>query len=64
MASGTNVQHDPSLVLELVTKFLSIYIELSREDLLEQRLGGHIQNSSESLNVCIYRQNTSATAQK
>lgn len=54
-ASGTHFQHNPPLAPELVTELLPIYHDLSKEDLLERCIGGHTQNSNESLNSCIWR---------
>lgn len=47
--------HPPPLHQEVVKHLIPIYEDLSREDLLTRCLGGHTQNSNESLNSTIWR---------
>lgn len=46
--SGVKRTHAEMLAPELV-KFLSIYTDLSRDDLMERCIGNHTQNANESL---------------
>jgi len=49
------LSHDEPLDKEVAKKILPIYEDLSRDDLLQRCLGGHTQNSNESLNALIWK---------
>ncbi|XP_071652727.1 uncharacterized protein [Temnothorax longispinosus] len=51
----TEFEHPPAFHKDVQEQLLSIYQDLSKDDLLERCLGGYTQNSNESFNASLWR---------